>query len=501
MRKFIRKKMGLFLSLIMVVCAINPMVAHAEESEQMIQSNTIISIGNEEVEMDELSNANQLSHSASDVISLEEAGNASGIMSLTDEEQNLTRDADPGNTNPNNAVVFDDDYYVTSGTISTVGGYRWYAFQTEAETKVTALMVMNQTMDADFYLYKLNEDTMQLEFVNGSAVDGAGEMEYYTDIIGDGVYFIGINGYSGTGTFTFAFYKCTYDALAEFNDTLASAIDVTYGQQYSGVIDNPMDHDFYTLTLSEPTIIKYNFSSSLNYSLKWFDTSIGDFSDAVYFTDGPAEYFKLSAGTHYFAVRTTDSDIFSSTVPYYLTFTKVGTYSGNSNLYIRGINEETGIILESTAAPGNNMITNYVNGHPIDISYSLNQNYSNSAGGQNYNISINANAGAYISMYEGEKPEIAYYYGSTRPAMSVSNRNVLKLTYRCNSNFYRINCFCTGAYAMNNYSQTYNYVTVIIDPETGKLIDIVEFNYYYDFAPVGSNYITCPSIYPMTLFY
>lgn len=500
MRKFIRKKMGLFLSLIMAVCAINPMVAHAEESEQMIQRNTIISIGNEEVEMDELSNANQLSHSASDVISLEEAGNASGIMSLTDEEQNSTRDADPGNTNPNNAVVFDDDYYVTSGTISTVGGYRWYAFQTEAETKVTALMVMNQTMDADFYLYKLNEDTMQLEFVNGSAVDGAGEMEYYTDIIGQGVYFIGINGYSGTGTFTFAFYKCTYDALAEFNDTLASAIDVTYGQQYSGVIDNPMDHDFYTFTLSEPTIIKTDFGCAFDYDIEWFDTSLGDFNNVYYFTDGDTDYYKLSEGTHYFAVRTNDADIFSSTTPYYLTFTKVGAYSGNNNLYIRGINEETGIILESTAAPGNNMVTNYVNGHPIDISYNLNQNSSNSAGGQYYNISINANAGAYISTSAGEAPEIAYYYSSTRPAMSVSSRNVLKLTYRCNSNFYRINCFCTGAYAMNNYSQNYNYVTVIIDPETGRLIDIVYFNYYYNFAPVGSNDITCPSIYPMTMY-
>lgn len=488
------------LSILLGISMINPIVVQAEEAAYENSGSVSIHIGNEEVEIDEFSEANQLSHPTSETVSLEDFASANGIMGLNVDEQNSTRDVDPDNTNPNNAIVFDADYYVTSGTISTVGGYRWYAFQTEAETKVTALMVMNQTMDADFYLYKLNEDTMQLEFVNGSAVDGAGEMEYYTDIIGEGVYFIGINGYSGTGTFTFAFYKCTYDALAEFNDTLASAVDVTYGQQYSGVIDNPMDHDFYTITLSEATIIKYSFSSSLNYSLKWFDTSVGDFSDDVYFTDGYAKYYKLPAGTHYFAVRTTDADIFSSTAPYYLTFTKVGTYSGNSNLYIRAINEETGIILESTAAPGSNMITNYVNGHPIDISYSLNQNYSNSAGGQYYNISINANAGAYISTYEGETPEIAYYYGSTRPAMSVSSRNVLKLTYRCNSNFYRINCFCTGAYAMNNYSQNYNHVTVIIDPETGKLIDIVEFNYYYDFAPVGSNYITCPSTYPMTLF-
>ena len=53
---------------------------------------------------------------------------------------------------------------------------------------------------------------------------------------------------------------------------------------------------------------------------------------------------------------------------------------------------------------------------------------------------------------------------------------------------------------MNNLWQDLNFVTVLIDPDTGKLIDIVEYNYYYDFAPVGSNSITFTRPYSMTFY-
>ena len=48
--------------------------------------------------------------------------------------------------------------------------------------------------------------------------------------------------------------------------------------------------------------------------------------------------------------------------------------------------------------------------------------------------------------------------------------------------------------------QDFKAVTVIIDPSTGKLIDIENFNYYYDYA-VGSNSLTFTRRYPsMTLY-
>ena len=52
----------------------------------------------------------------------------------------------------------------------------------------------------------------------------------------------------------------------------------------------------------------------------------------------------------------------------------------------------------------------------------------------------------------------------------------------------------------NNLWQDFKAVTVIIDPSTGKLIDIESFNYYYDYA-VGSNSLTFTRRYPsMTLY-
>ena len=56
----------------------------------------------------------------------------------------------------------------------------------------------------------------------------------------------------------------------------------------------------------------------------------------------------------------------------------------------------------------------------------------------------------------------------------------------------------SGAYAENNFSKSMNTVAVAIDPDTGKLIDIVEFNYFYQFA-VGGNSITI--VYPYTLHF
>lgn len=56
------------------------------------------------------------------------------------------------------------------------------------------------------------------------------------------------------------------------------------------------------------------------------------------------------------------------------------------------------------------------------------------------------------------------------------------------NNFYRINCNGTGEYKQNKFNDSTNYVTVMIDPQSGDLIDIVEFNYFYHHNP-GSNKI------------
>ena len=55
--------------------------------------------------------------------------------------------------------------------------------------------------------------------------------------------------------------------------------------------------------------------------------------------------------------------------------------------------------------------------------------------------------------------------------------------------FYHIHCNCSGAYIANKYNGDFNFVTVLINPDTGNLVDIEHINYYYEFIG-GSNSMT-----------
>ena len=57
------------------------------------------------------------------------------------------------------------------------------------------------------------------------------------------------------------------------------------------------------------------------------------------------------------------------------------------------------------------------------------------------------------------------------------------------TDFYKIHCRATGAYVANNYNRDLFFATVLINPNTGKLVDIEYFNYYYDYIG-GSNSMT-----------
>ena len=205
---------------------------------------------------------------------------------------------------------------------------------------------------------------------------------------------------------------------------------------------------------------------------------------------------KMLPGTYYFAVLSED-DQYSATSTYTINFNKIAELANGGGSDIIGICEKAGIVFQADSN-GSNC---YVNGNPIDYSYSYVNNLSNSAGSQSYNISIRKRNDVYAYLGDGEfAPSAVYYHSSTRPAMNVGSRPALELTFYSDTDFYSIHCRCTGAYDMNNFWDETNVVQVLIDPSTGKLIDIVQFNYYYDFAPVGTNYITITRPYTMTFY-
>ena len=51
---------------------------------------------------------------------------------------------------------------------------RWYAFVMNERGKATIYLQIAEELDADLYVFSLNEETSQLEMVGGSAVEGKG---------------------------------------------------------------------------------------------------------------------------------------------------------------------------------------------------------------------------------------------------------------------------------------------------------------------------------------
>lgn len=442
-----------------------------------------------EISDDEMT-ADVIDEMAANVVERSYAGEAytiTGSASIcSDSEDSVS------NIDPNYAYLVANDT-VTQGAIETANEMRWYAFSLNEESKISILLQMVETLDADLYMFQLNEETYDLELIGGSANEGLGESEYFNNVMPAGVYFFAISGYEGTGEFAFAYYQSTADVANEINDTVSTATRVVFNSNVTGIIDSPYDIDYYKVTVTSPTIIQYSISSSNGYSLLYAGKSGSN--SAIYTVNSSNKSYKIMPGTYYFAVLS-ESGSYSITSTYTVNFKKIGAMSSDNSVTVVGISENAGIVYETD----NIGSVNYVNGNPVDISYNYYSNLSNSAGSQYYDISINANAGACAILTDVYKPAAVHYYSSTRPAMNVSSRPALMLTFYANSNFYKIHCRGTGAYSMNTLWEDLSYVTVLIDPSTGKLIDIVEFNYYYDFAPVGTNYITWTRSYSMDFY-
>lgn len=403
----------------------------------------------------------------------------------------VTRSAD--NTDPNYAFTVSNNVIV-DGTVENDDELYWYTFNSAIDSRVSVFLNMGDNLDADLYVFRLDENTSSLELIGGSATTGTGSFEFYNDVINSGIYFIAICGYDSTGDYSFVFYQSFQDVVYEINDNAATATEISFGN-ITGVIDSPFDYDYYKITLSNPAVIKYGINSSDGYLLQYAGC-IGE-NAALYNIDNTNGFIQAEPGTYYFAVYSSDSTVYSATNTYTVNFKKIGNLSGVSNTYIYGISESAGIVYEANSDAS----VNYVNGNVVDISYSYINNIGGNAGGQYYYITIDANAGAKPVFINGYEPAAVHYFSSTKPAMNVSSRPALLMTYYCDNVFYRINCWGTGAYSMNTYRNDFNIVTVLIDPDTGNLIDIVEFNYYYDFAPVGNNYINWARSYTMTNYY
>lgn len=396
------------------------------------------------------------------------------------------------NTDPNYAYIVSNDT-IMQGVISGENEFRWYAFVLDKKSKVSILLQMVEALDADLYMFSLKEETATLELIGGSATEGSGVQEYFNAVMEPGTYFFSVTGYAGTGNFAFAYYESSIDVNYEVNDYVDSAAEVSLNTNITGVIDNPGDWDYYKFTVSKPTILRYSISTTNGYTLGYAGTT----GSTPVIIDGTL--IKVQPGAYYFAVYSADGT-YSSSSTYTINFKKIGEYVDESIVPLRAIDETAGIVFQTNLL-GTDC---YVNGNPIDISYEYSYSASNSEGIQSYNITLSKLDGVHCQIWneETQGPDVVYYHSSTKPYRNVGSKYLLRLMFYADEKvkFYRIMCRGTGAYLENTLFLDPNYAIVLIDPDTGKLVDITEFNYFYDFA-AGSNSITTSGRHDLTFNY
>ncbi len=395
-----------------------------------------------------------------------------------DNEGNVDENTESENTEPGNAYILTNGT-VMQGTIENANEFRWYAFSLDTTSKYSIWLQMENSLDADLYVYKYDYESGQIDLIGGSATDGAGVEEFSTDVLTDGLYYVAISGYDSTGNFAFAYIESTADVQYETNDTADTAASVSLDSDIVGVIDNPYDFDYYSFTLEKPTVVRYSITTEDDYKLDY----VGSTGSApTFFKESEKEVLKMKAGTYTFAVHSPTNEFSDSS--YTVRFKKIGEYADEKSVPFMAINEPAGVVYQ-TDFWGN---IGYVNGHLIDISYQYDlEELTNPAGTQKYHISLKQSPGIRCQIWneEAEGPSVVWYHYSSRPARKVESKPVLELMYyrgSGNEKFYDINCICTGAYRGNTCCMSPDYVIVFIDPVDGKLIDIMEYNYFYQYA-------------------
>ena len=364
------------------------------------------------------------------------------------------------------------------------GEMRWYGFILDQRSKASIMLQTVSDLNADIYLFKLNQDTYELSLTGGSAMTGPGLREYCSEVLEEGIYYFAVDAYEGSGQYKFAFYA-TQDTDNEVNDSVDTASEIGVNDTVKGVIDNPFDYDYYALTVSSSMIIEI----APNVGDYGYELLKPNGSDA-YIISQKDDMYQLGAGVYYLVVYSKDGTYDAGT-DYSIQLNKVANIADDKYSYCYMVNAKAGIVFQ-TDRNGQNM---YVNGNTIDLSYSYNVDASNSEGRRRYEITMTTPSDLSAKIYQNqfiyEDVDDTIYFGMGMPnavdyikgTKGVGPKGkALEVSLYSSDAFYDIHCACSGAYAEDYYYKDLNFVTVFINPDTGKLIDIEHINYFYEIA-------------------
>lgn len=86
------------------------------------------------------------------------------------------------NTEPDYAYLVEHGD-VVQGELLQEGEMRWYGFILDQRSKASIMLQTVSDLDADIYLFKLNQDIYELSLTGGSAMTGPGLREYCSEVL------------------------------------------------------------------------------------------------------------------------------------------------------------------------------------------------------------------------------------------------------------------------------------------------------------------------------
>ena len=242
-----KRVMSMVLTLSVIFSLFNPgITTYADNLSDRVDSGELEKVEREEVPETEIETV------TSNIMERSYFGES---YTLSEEAQAYSKGSDSSNnTDPNYAITVSNDTAV-QGTIEVANEMRWYTFRLDKKSTVTLLLNSVEELDADIYLFTLNQESYELEMIGGSAAEGKGVSEYFRHVMEPGIYYFAVAGYESIGGYAFGYYESSIDVGYEINDGMDIATEIKFDENITGVIDGPSDTDWYKITVNKRTII------------------------------------------------------------------------------------------------------------------------------------------------------------------------------------------------------------------------------------------------------
>lgn len=284
-------------------------------------------------------------------------------------------------------------------------------------------------------------------------------------------YYIAVQSSVGVSSQPFTL-KVSLSAQRDGGETDESLFDGYYpGVGYTRTLSSPIDRDWYQIQISKQAEVQFGLgeqAAALGYDIEVYTLGSGNTLKLVQGMDNNT--YLMQGNTPYYIRVLSDEQNFSNTISYTISadvLARTAIMSTNDGKYV-------------LSKSGNDY---YINGNLIDFTYSYYNGVNNAAGWINTYMNLYKQANQWIverplDGFEDFAPKIVNY--TTNFEGAESRNEVLVLTI--GDTLAQIRRYAGGDYAGEHKVYDRVDAQVVIDPSTGKIIDMLDPNFYYEYG-------------------